>query len=480
MRRSEFGSSIQWAVILGLLTWSGAGAAAAQHVHGFGCSIACGGSIREAGGSAFSGLPSLFADDTPIASPFRIAGRWDFTATDGTSTGERGDPITLTYGVVPDGTFIGPRSGQPAGEGTGPSGLNSNLQNFLNNWVGPEATWSALIDDAYQRWGEISGLTMIREHNDDGSTMGGSGSLRGLRDVRADIRIGGRYIDGQAGNNVLAYNFLPSNGDLVADTGNFAFYGNSTNNYRALRNVFMHEAGHGLGFAHLQSNNSNALMEPFNNNSFDGPQHDDILAAQRNYGDALEKNGGNDDITTATYLGSLTPMPMTAPTASLAIGTDAQDHTTFVGANQTDFVSIDGGSDKDWYGFTLDARGQVTVQLDPRGPTYHEGPEGGTQSLLNTKALADLVVQLHDSTGGFIAIGNLTGAGFGETISRILEAGDYYAFIRTQAGSANDVQMYELNISAVLIPEPASWMVFAGLVGVGLGRRRSASPVSSN
>lgn len=470
-------------VITGLLFSLWVGSAAAQHIHNVGCSIGCGLMVDEPGVNPYAVKPvapeplelATFSNaDAPVAGEFRIANRWGFTASNGSNTGERGDPITLTYGVVPDGTFIGPRNGQPASEGTGPSGLNSNLRGFLNNWVGPQSTWTALIDDAYQRWGEISGLTMIREDNDDGATMGGAGSLRGSLGVRADMRIGGRFIDGQAGDNVLAYNYLPDNGDLVADTSNFGFFGDSTNNYRGLRNVLMHEAGHGLGFAHLISNNSNALMEPMNNNNFDGPQHDDILAAHRNYGDALEKNGGNDDITSATHLGSLTPMPITAPASSLAIGTDAADDTTFVRANATDFVSIDGGSDKDWYGFTLTEDGQVTLQLDPRGPTYNEGPQGGTQTLLNTKALADLVIQLHDSVGTFITIGNLTGAGFGESISRSLEAGDYYAFIRTQAGSANNVQMYELNISAVIIPEPTSMLVLLGAVSVVLGRRRAA------
>lgn len=449
-------------------------------MHHAGCAVGCGLTINEPGVNPYTidrtapssfGVQSLPAPNVPVVSEFRITNRWGFTATNGSNTGERGDPITLTYGVVPDGTFIGPRNGQPASEGTGPSGLNSNLRGFLNNWVGTEAIWSSLIDDAYQRWGEISGLTMVREANDDGATMGGSGAVRGSLGVRADMRIGGRFIDGQAGSNTLAYNFTPSNGDQVLDTGNFGFFSNSNNNYRGLRNVLMHEAGHGLGFLHLQSNNSNALMEPRVNTGFDGPQHDDILAAHRNYGDVLEKNGGNDDISTAYNLGSLTPTAISAPAASLVIGTDADDDTARVFANETDFVSIDGGSDKDWYAFNLTTAGEVTLQLDPRGPTYNEGPEGGTQTPLNTKALADLVVQLHDAAGNFITIGNDTSAGFGESISRFLEAGDYYAFIRTQVGSANNVQMYELDISAV-IPEPTSILLLAAASSVMLGRRR--------
>lgn len=481
MLRFDLYAATRMLGVAGLFLSVGAVSASAQHMHNSSCSISCGLTIVEAGVNPYAvqagatlpvNLTTFSNAEAPVASEFRISNRWGFTATNRSNTGERGDPITLTYGVVPDGTFIGPRNNQPNSEGTGPSGLNSNLRNFLNNQVGPESVWMPLIDDAYQRWGELSGLTMVREDNDDRATMGGSGSVRGELGVRADMRIGGRFIDGQAGNNVLAYNFTPSNGDQVLDTSNFGFFGNSNNNYRGLRNVMMHEAGHGLGFLHLVSNNSNALMEPMNNNSFDGPQFDDILAVQRSYGDALEKNGGNDDISTATQLGSLTPGTISSPTASLSIGTDAGDDTARVTANATGFVSIDGGSDNDWYAFTLTGRGQVSVQLDPRGPTYNEGPQGGTQTLFNAKALADLVVQLHDSAGNFITIGNLTGAGFGESISRILDAGDYYAFIRTQAGSANNVQMYELNISAV-IPEPTSLLLLAGVGSFMAGRRRA-------
>ena len=201
---------------------------------------------------------------------FRIGDRWFTTATDGFDA-NRGNPRTLTYGVVPDGTAIGGFNGEPSAP--------SDLVSFLNTNIGPSSVWLPLIQDAYERWGEISGLTMVYEPNDDGAPLAFNSGVLG---VRADMRIGGHFIDGQSGSNTLAYNFFPDNSDQVVDTSNTSFFGNSSNNYVRLRNVMTHEAGHGLGFSHFESNNSAGLMEPFINTSFDGPQHDDILAAQRN------------------------------------------------------------------------------------------------------------------------------------------------------------------------------------------------------
>lgn len=367
---------------------------------------------------------------------FRIGGRWFTTATDGFDV-VRGTPRTLTYGVVPDGTPISGRAAST--ESTGPS----NLVAFLNANVGSQSVWDPLIDDAYQRWAEVSGLTMVRETNDDGATMGNAGAS-GALGVRPDMRIGGRFIDGQSGSNTLAYNYFPDNSDQVIDTSNTNFYGLSFNNYLPLRNVLMHEAGHGLGFRHFESNNSAGLMEPFINTSFDGPQHDDILAAQRNYGDALEKNGGNDNTGNATGLGIFT-----ASSQTFSIGTDADDNTTFVGANETDFISIDGANDTDVFAFSLSSTISYTFSLllDPKGPTYNEGAQGGPQTALNTKALVNLELELLDSNGSAILSADANGAGLGELIYAVLDPGDYFARITAGAGAADNVQMYRLDIS---------------------------------
>jgi len=385
--------------------------------------------------------------------------RWFSNANAAGFTGVRGDAITLTYGIVPDGTSIG---------GTAVTGENaadtSNLISFLNANIGSSAVWQPLIDDAYQRWGEVSGLTMIHEANDDGAAMGSGGAL-GATGVRADMRIGGRFLDGQVGSNTLAYNYSPSNGDHVVDTGNTSFYSNSSGGYIGFRNVFMHEAGHGLGLAHTIPTNGTKLMEPFINTSFDGPQFDDILAVQRQYGDAREASGGNDTTGTATSLGVLTP-------ASTTIGDDASDSTPVVGANDIDFVSIDGTTDVDVFGFSLSALSDLTIILDPKGPTYDEGPQSGSTSSFNTKALNDLMLELLDSGGSVITSVDINGAGTGETIvSNNLAAGNYYARVSVGSGDVDQIQMYSLDLSAVVIPEPSS-LALLGLGGLLIARRR--------
>ena len=149
------------------------------------------------------------------------------------------------------------------------------------------------------------------EPNNTGQAIDGSASPSGQLGVRPDIRIGGRSIDGQSGSNTLAYAYFPDHGDIVFDTDNVSSFSNSNNNYRTLRNTLMHEAGHALGFSHVESNNAGILMEPFISSSYDGPQLDDILALQRNYGDALEKNGGNNNYSSATPLGIISTAQVT-------------------------------------------------------------------------------------------------------------------------------------------------------------------------
>ena len=67
----------------------------------------------------------------PSTLKFEIANRWYSTATDGSGLSQ-GDPTTLTWSVVLDGTSIGSGVGEPAGP--------SNLRAFLNGIYGDEAT----------------------------------------------------------------------------------------------------------------------------------------------------------------------------------------------------------------------------------------------------------------------------------------------------------------------------------------------------
>ena len=134
------------------------------------------------------------------------------------------------------------------------------------------------------------------EPNDDAVDLFTSS---GVVNLRPDVRIGGRHIDGNS--NILAFNYFPNNGDMVIDT-NDSFYNDTSNNSLKFRNVLAHEHGHGIGIGHVCPVQQTKLMEPFVSTQFDGPQHDDIRAGQRLYGDRFEDN---DTTGTATDLGVL-------------------------------------------------------------------------------------------------------------------------------------------------------------------------------
>jgi len=370
---------------------------------------------------------------------FEVTDRWSNTATDG-NTGSQGDTITVTWGLVADGTTI---SGSEGSSG-------SDLISFLDTQIGvgpggsdlTQRPWFSIFDGSFSRLDEVSGVTYVYESNNSGQAINFTANPRGRLGTRPDVRIGGHSIDGQSGSNTLAYNYFPNHSDMVIDTDNTSFFSNSTNAYRAFRNVFMHEAGHGLGISHMESNNAAFLMEPFINTSFDGPQLDDILALQRNYGDALEKSVGNDTFGTATDLGSVTGG------GTLSIG--AFGDSTSVSASQTDFVSIDDNSDTDYFSFTLADTLEVMIALVPRGATYNEGPQDGTQTSLNTKALSDLTLALLDTNGTTVLdLASANGAGAGESITHTLTTGTYFARV---TGANSNVQLYGLDISVPALP----------------------------
>ncbi len=149
---------------------------------------------------------------------FQLGGRWSVTATDGGGI-FLGDPITLTWGIVPDGTNL---SGQAGGG-------SSNLVNFMDNIIGSapgsdltQRPWFTYFEQSFDRWEELTGITYNYEPNDDGATHA-SNTNQGVLGTRADVRIAGRFLDGNSG--VLAFNFFPNNGDMVLDTGDTSFFG---------------------------------------------------------------------------------------------------------------------------------------------------------------------------------------------------------------------------------------------------------------
>ena len=412
------------------------------------------------------GHDSVTTGDDAIAAPFRLSSRWTNTATNGTvGIGNQGDPVTLTWSILPDGVNIGAFSGSTA-ESASPSSLIAFLDGRFGAGAGgadlTNRPWFQLFSSSFTRWSQLAGLSYAYS-SDDGASFVSPTNSPGVLGVRGDVRIGGHFIDGEAGSNILAYNFFPNTGDMVIDTGNPSFFSPSGTNSLGTRNVIMHEHGHGIGLNHLESSNSNHLMEPFISTAFDGPQFDDILGAQRHYGDALEKAGGNNTAATATSLGTI------AHGATASRGTHADD--AVVTATQTDFISIDDNSDIDVFGFSVAPLSEVTLTLTPKGPTYQEGAQGGTQTALDTAALSNLNLELLASDGTTVlATAAATGAGFAEIIAGfdLLAGGNYFARI---TGLADNVQMYRLDVSAAAVPEP-SVLALAGFAFAGLALRR--------
>ncbi|MEM9166716.1 MAG: matrixin family metalloprotease [Planctomycetota bacterium] len=350
------------------------------------------------------------------ASRFQQTNRWQGTALN-PGGAQQGDPTILTYSFPDDGVTI-PNG---VGEGPGPNDLNS----FMDGIYGTRATWRAIYDEVFELWGDLSGNTYILEPNDDNVTFFDNPGVAG---VRGDLRMGGKFIDGNS--NTLAYNFFPQNGDMVLDTGD-NFYFNTNNSSLRLRNILAHEHGHGMGQLHVCPITQSILMEPFISLAYDGPQHDDTLNAQRHYGDFLEPN---DTVGTATILGS------GGVFSAFTAGT--------LGNNSANrgFVSIDDNSDTDYYEFTATEDVSLNITLTPVGFTYTEGPQTqacNTGSSFNSAAQGNLQVDVFNSSGSSIGFSNDAGLGAIESLTLNVSPGTYQ--IRVRNSGENSIQAYQLN-----------------------------------
>lgn len=364
---------------------------------------------------------------------FDDAARWTATATDGTGL-TQGDATTITWSIAPDGTDIPGFSG----EADAPSNFIAFMDDLYGGGTGPLSSrpWFSVVEQIFSRWSLATGINYVYEPNDDGAAFTGTtGTSPGVLGVRGDVRIGGHLIDDDFG--ILAYNFFPNVGEMVVDTADI-FYEQEgiANNSLGMRNVLSHEAGHGIGLNHVEPVDETKLMEPFVNFAFDGPQFDDIMAANRGYGDNFEQGLGNDSPANATFLGTL------AGDQTISIGSGAID--VNVSTSETSFVSIDDDSDIDVYRFTVGQANDFSIILTSIGPTYQQGPQGGTTSSFNAAAQSNLLLELLDSNGTTV-LRSVDAAGLGgtETIGINLSQGDYYVRV---TGQQNAVQMYQLDI----------------------------------
>ncbi|WP_367870389.1 MBG domain-containing protein [Luteolibacter sp. Populi] len=385
----------------------------------------------------------------------QIGGRWSRTAVNGNGQNTQGQPITITWSIVPDGTSI---PATDAEESSAPSNLRAHLAAIYGGSAAGNPTaqpWFTVFQTTFDNLAANSGLRFVYEPNDDGIRIDGfSGSSDwGVQGTRGDIRISGHSIDGDEGT--LAYAYYPDNGDMVIDTAD-SFYDDIGETSKGLRNVLEHELGHSLGLAHVCPANGTKLMEPFLNMGFRGSQFDDIYSHQRNYGDRLEVHGTLRDNDSAL---NAAPITLTQSTTSWQ------------------WLSIDDSTDTDLFSFSGTGQQQLTVRIIPSDPiqptnpnvdTYLEGSQNfsGTCSAgtdFDPTIQQNLVLDLL-GTDGTTVIASAPAKAIGETeeiaIFPLPSNGTFY--IRVRGGTADRAQLYRMEALLAGAPETPPVISIAG------------------
>lgn len=368
------------------------------------------------------------------AQAYDIVNRWGATQVDGGNL-QRGDPVTLRWSLVPDGQSY-TRSN------------NSQLIQYLDDgWNIPAAQrvpdltgrrWWSVMNTAYQQFGRVSGVNMVyvAEQHANGTDTG----------MEGDVRIGGENIDGTPGG-ALADNTFPNDGDMRIDTtresdGRPTFW---HTNAAALRNLMIHETGHGVGLGHAQNTGVTAVMEGGLRTDIWGLQFDDVYALNRQYGDPLERNGGNNSASTATPLGNVTLGGF------VSVGRDAAD--SVVEQFDDDWTGVDGSNDADWFRFTTTGQGFANIKLTPLGPSYTSVQQGA----FNAAAQSDLILQVFTGAPAFslLETANKSGLGGTEAVgARYLStSGDYLVRVR---GAQDLNQFYQLDVALSAAPMAGS------------------------
>jgi hypothetical protein len=212
---------------------------------------------------------------------------------------------------------------------------------------------------------------------------------------------------------------------MVIDTGD-SFYTNTSNNSLGLRNTVAHEHGHGIGLDHVCPVNGTKLMEPFISTSYDGPQHDDILAANRHYGDRFEHNDASGSGTTLGTVDSISE----------------------------DNLSIDDDSDFDFLSVSVIEGATLGVTVTPIGATYLSGEQNANGSCsagssFNSLIVHDLRVRVLDIDGtSELAAADANGAGQPETLTDVnLPSGGGTYYVEVRGGTTNSAQLYGVSLT---------------------------------
>lgn len=331
---------------------------------------------------------------------FSQYGRWTYTATNG-PTGSAGMPVILTYSFPPD-------------TNTGDPTTSNVIHATFDAAFGSTAAWKNLFRDIFDDWSALTGVTYV-EVGDDGASWPGSVGQLG---VRGDIRIICTAIDGPSGT--LAFNYYPDSGDMDLDKDeNWAA---AANDYRFMRNIIMHEHGHGLGLQHVLPRDGTKLMEAYLNTGFTGPRDDDIRGAAAYYGDRFEPN---ESAGTAAHLGSFTP-----------------------GAVYSN-LSLHSASDADWFLMSTTPGTVVAFEATPVGATYLVGPDPGSTSQVNTLTKLPLRISVYaqDATT-VLAAGNGVAGDTAASTLITLPGGTNAIYVRVTAnGGSSDVQRYSLRMT---------------------------------
>jgi PKD repeat protein len=348
-------------------------------------------------------------------------------------------PAHLTYSFPDDGTTWG-AFGRP----TGPNVLNNRLMSTFGASDLDEGR--EYIRQGLACYTRHSGLT-YHEVDDDNTPMTNSTVHVA---TRGDVRIG-CVIDACS---CVAYDGFPSSVGIVAPDGggsdmvlNAQYWDepDTVNNfkdpadsYRWLRNVIVHEHGHGIGAIHSVPCNETKQMEPFITVAYDMLQTDDRRGVARSYGDRF---AGNHSSATAVNLGTLDPRGV--PESVIL------RHLSLNG------VAGAGNTDEDWFRFTILDPRDIDVTASPLGGSYiaaqQDGQCTGVDQLIEATDAGNLAITLYASNAfTVIASANAGTNGDGEAISvASLAAGTYY--LRVRDAGPNDatdqfVQLYSLTL----------------------------------